>query len=257
MFTQTDYDKLQQIMEESPEKKELITRLQKEHQMEISSLSHEIRNPLTLIYSTLQLIESRHPEVFTYEHWNAMHCDIEYMNQLLQELSSYNNSERLSLKTLHTVGFLQSLVLSFAASVTDTDIEFTSRIEPMLPDICADAVKLRQILLNLLKNACDAVTASFGYAEKQRPSISFDASVENESIHIIVSDNGCGIHPESIDTIFEPFITYKKNGTGLGLPIARRIAIAHGGSLTVFSEPDRLTRFTLTLPVPHQNQNAF
>ena len=77
--------------------------------------------------------------------------------------------------------------------------------------------------------------------------------MKKESIHIIVSDNGCGIHPESIDTIFEPFITYKKNGTGLGLPIARRIAAAHGGTLTVFSEPDRRTRFTLTLPVRHRD----
>lgn len=257
MFTQTDYDKLQQIMKESPEKRELITRLQKKHQMEISSLSHEIRNPLTLVYSTLQLIESRHPEVFTYEHWDAMHRDIEYMNKLLQDLSSYNNSERLSLKPLHTVSFFQSLVLSFAASVTDTNIAFTSRIEPELPDICADAVKLRQILLNLLKNACDAVTSSFEYVKKQQPSISLEASMKNESIHIIISDNGCGIHPENIDTIFDPFITYKENGTGLGLPIARRIAAAHGGSLTVFSEPGTLTRFTLTLPVPPLNQNVF
>ena len=57
MFTATDYDKLQQIMKESPEKKELLTRLLESHKTEISTISHEIRNPLTLIYSTLQMIE--------------------------------------------------------------------------------------------------------------------------------------------------------------------------------------------------------
>lgn len=61
MFSETDFDKLQQIMEESPEKREILQRLLDSHQMTISAISHEIRNPLTLIYSTLQLISSQHP----------------------------------------------------------------------------------------------------------------------------------------------------------------------------------------------------
>ena len=65
--------------------------------MEISTISHEIRNPLTLVYSTLQLIESQHPEVLTFSHWTELHQDIEYMKFLLEDLSSYNNGERLEL----------------------------------------------------------------------------------------------------------------------------------------------------------------
>ena len=71
MFTQTDYDKLKQIMEESPDKKALLTKLLETHRLELSSLSHEIRNPLTLVYSTLQLIESSHPEVLGFKHWDT------------------------------------------------------------------------------------------------------------------------------------------------------------------------------------------
>lgn len=97
MFSATDYDKLQQIMEESSDKKELLTRLLESHRMEVSAISHEIRNPLTLVYSTLQLIEAQHPEVLDFCHWDSMHQDIEYMTQLLSELSSYNNGEKLSL----------------------------------------------------------------------------------------------------------------------------------------------------------------
>ena len=67
MLTSTDYDKLQQIMTESPEKKELLSRLLETHRMDISTISHEIRNPLTLVYSTLQLIESGSVYVFTLE----------------------------------------------------------------------------------------------------------------------------------------------------------------------------------------------
>ena len=63
MFQATDYDKLQQIMEESSEKKELLTRLLESQRMQISTISHEIRNPLSLVYSSLQLIEKEHPEI--------------------------------------------------------------------------------------------------------------------------------------------------------------------------------------------------
>ncbi len=248
MFTQADYDKLNQIMEESPEKKELLSRLLETHRMEISSISHELRNPLTLVYSTLQLIESRHPEVLAYEHWETMRCDIEYMNQLLQELSAYNNCERLTFETIHTINFLKLQVLSFAASLDDTNIEFTSRIEPGLPDICGDRLKLRQILLNLLGNARDAVSSDSDSLSTP-PLITFHARTEDRFLLITIKDNGCGILPEQMDTIFNPFVTYKKNGTGLGLAIAHRIASAHGGRLTVSSEPGIMTEFTLLLPI--------
>ena len=81
---------------ESPEKEELLTRLLHSHRMDISTISHEIRNPLTLIYSTLQMIEASNPEVLNIRHWSDLHSDIEYMKQLLEELSAYNNGQRLS-----------------------------------------------------------------------------------------------------------------------------------------------------------------
>ena len=255
MFTETDYDKLQQIMEESPQKKELLTRLLESHRMEISSISHELRNPLTLVYSTLQIIEASHPEVIDFRHWKTMRQDIEYINVLLEELSSYNNGSRLHFASLDASSFLKTLVLSFAASLADTDISFTSRIEPNLPHICADSVKLREILLNLLGNARDAVHA-MPVSTDYRPAISLCASLEKHptpqaqsNLIITVTDNGCGIHPEDQNTIFEPFVTKKANGTGLGLAIAKRIAAAHKGTLTVSSDPGSFTTFQLTLPI--------
>lgn len=246
MFTETDYDKLKQLMNESPQKEDLLSRLLESHRMEVSSISHEIRNPLTLVYSTLQLIESAHPEVHTFRHWDSLHQDIEYMTHLLEDLSSYNNGERLSISSVDTETFLKSLVLSFAASLTDTDIQFTSKIEPGLPVICADSVKLRAVLLNLLKNAREAVCQS-----NANPCITFHAYMldisSNKKIKITITDNGIGIAPENLEHIFEPFITYKKDGTGLGLAIAKRIIKAHGGTLTVSSEPGTGTTFTLTI----------
>lgn len=276
MFTESDYEKLHQIMAESPEKEELLTRLLHSHRMDISTISHEIRNPLTLIYSTLQMIEASNPEVLNIRHWSDLHSDIEYMKQLLEELSAYNNGQRLSPSSTDLDIFLKKISLSFASSIIETDIEFISQIEPGLPVMPADSIKLREVLLNLLGNARDAVLIQQSTcsnhldsacncesngsldackAHTYSPKIHFHAWKEHSNLIISVSDNGCGIAPEHLSAIFEPFVTYKSSGTGLGLPLSRRIIEAHGGTLTVHSEPDLpdcqvKTTFTLTIPVP-------
>ncbi len=248
MFSATDYDKLQQIMEEAPWKKELLTRLLESHRMEVSAISHEIRNPFTLIYSTLQMIEGERPDVTACTHWQTLCRDMEYMKQLLEELSSYNNGDHLKLAPVDTNTFLKTLALSFASSLIDTDIEFRSEISPTLPSVTVDGVKLRQVLLNLLRNAKDAVT-SFPYPEGRLPSIGFRAGLSGGMLQITVSDNGCGIPEEKLSHIFQPFVTYKENGTGLGLAIARRIIAAHGGTLEAASAPGVRTVFTVSLPI--------
>lgn len=246
MFDSTDYDKLQQIMQESPEKSELLSKLLETHRMDISSISHEIRNPLTLVYSTLQLIESQHPEVLSFNHWSELHQDIEYMTQLLEELSSYNNGDRLNVQLTDMNTYLKVLSLSFASSIIDTDIEFSSDIKHDLPSILIDPVKLRQALLNLLRNARDAVLST---DIPNTPSIRLTAEVEKAFLKITISDTGCGIPADEISTIFEPFITHKADGTGLGLPITRRIIQAHHGSITLSSVPGNETVFTIFLPI--------
>lgn len=280
MFTESDYEKLHQIMAESPEKKELLTRLLESHRMDISTISHEIRNPLTLVYSTLQMIEASNPEVLDIRHWSDLHSDIEYMKQLLEELSAYNNSQRLSLASTDFDIFLKKIALSFASSIIETDIEFVSRIDPGLLVMPADSIKLTEVLLNLLGNARDAVLASSDVAyvndsidtdtnhntspivvctdnskcTPDIPRIKLNAYATDSELIISISDNGCGITPEHLDSIFQPFVTYKATGTGLGLPLARKIIQAHGGTLTVrsgmrLSGDGMRTIFTITLPI--------
>lgn len=125
----------------------------------------------------------------------------------------------------------------------------TSKIPPALPVIQADPVKLRQLLLNLLTNAKAAVLSPALKNPEQLPSIFLEARLAKQSLVIEIRDNGCGITSEQCDKIFEPFVTYKKDGTGLGLALARRIATSHGGTLTVSSIPGTFTVFTLSLPV--------
>lgn len=205
----------------------------------LNKFSHEIRNPLTTLYSTVQLMELQHPEVKEFKHWESMVYDIEYMNQLLDELSNFTKSERLNLTTIEMRPFLERISLSFAASIADSEVEYTSEIDPYISQITGDKTKLQEVFLNLLKNALDAA--------KPNHSIRFTARMENGSVVIKVADTGCGITKEQLPTIFEPFVTYKKQGTGLGLAICDNIIKAHGGTISVESEPNIGTTFCITL----------
>lgn len=249
MFSATDYDKLEQIMEESPEKRELLTRLLDTHKMTLSAISHEIRNPLTLVYSTLQLIESQHPEITSIRHWEHLKQDVEYMNALLSELSTYNNSERLHIDTINSSDYFRRISLSFAASIADTPIEFSSQIPSELPQIQADSLKLREVLFNLLANAKDAVLSSFENGTLNTPQIVFTVCKKDAHLELSIHDNGCGISEEELPHIFEPFVTHKPQGTGLGLAITERILHAHKGTISVTSAPVLGTCFLLTLPI--------
>ena len=159
-FTANDYEKLHQLMNSSPEIRELLQKLLDSQQYTISKISHEVRNPLTLIYSTFQLIESSHPETRDFSHWSELREDIEYTISLLQELSAYNNSEHLHLSTFSAQDFLGQICLSFAASCVDTDIGFSSLIAPDLPSLTADRLKLHEAILNLLRNAREAISSA-------------------------------------------------------------------------------------------------
>ena len=208
--------------------------------MERHKICHEIRNPLTLLSGTLQLIESRHPEVRSFEYWDSLCQDLEYMMHLLEEFSLFNNSSSLHPETFSFRSFMEKLVLSFAASCANTEIEFTSLLED-LPVITGDPVKLRQALLNLLKNAVESIHGS--------GSINLKAWFHDSQIHIRIQDTGCGISEEQLKEIFTPFFTSKSSGTGLGLPVVQNIILAHHGTVSVDSRPGFGTTFEITLPV--------
>lgn len=106
----------------------------------------------------------------------------------------------------------------------------------------ADRGQLEQVLINLIKNAWEASS------EKEVPEVEVNIS-KNEYQHpvITVSDNGYGIAEEQLDKIFIPFFSTKKDGSGIGLSICRQIVSAHGGTITVISEADKGTRFTVRL----------
>jgi len=113
-----------------------------------------------------------------------------------------------------------------------------------LPPVTADRIQLQQVLLNLIVNACDAMM-------EKPPServLSISTGIEDHSVCIQVGDRGTGISQDAIDSVFEPFMTTKEQGLGLGLSICRSIITAHGGRIWATNNPDQGATLHLSLP---------
>ena len=206
----------------------------------LNKFAHELRNPLTTLYSTVQLIEFQHPEVKNFKYWSNLSSDIEYMEQLVAQFSDFAKSEKLEKSTFSLLALLEQVSLSFAALIAHSDVDFTCKIDPSIHQIIGDKTKLQEVFLNLLKNAYEAALPN--------NTIYLEAALENDCVQILVRDTGCGITEEQLPTIFDPFVTYKKEGSGLGLAICSNIIKAHGGTICVNSVTEEGTSFLVTIP---------
>lgn len=217
-----------------------IEQQKKEFQLTLSKLSHEIRNPVALINSELQLLASRHPEIEDLDGWDNVMDNLEYIKDLLNELSDYNNASRLSPEPTDPGKYLRSIVASIKPTLDYLGIALETEIPQDLPVISIDRIKMRQVLLNLLRNAEESISHSEG-------KITVRAKALEHGICISIQDNGCGIEEAHQKEIFTPFITYKANGTGLGLAVAKEVVEAHKGQLLLESAPNQGTSFRIFL----------
>jgi two-component system sensor histidine kinase AtoS len=128
--------------------------------------------------------------------------------------------------------------------VTRTGVTLTVNVEDHLPSIHGDGDALEQVLLNLIANAGAIVQAggAISVATRRHPD-------RPGFVQLIVADTGCGIPPDILPRIFDPFFSTKPSGTGLGLSISHGIVREHGGAIDVESTPGQGTRFIITLPV--------
>lgn len=230
-----------------------MTDMTEDYQMLLSTISHEIRNPVTLINSYLQLLSASHPEIVSCTYWHTIQSEMAHLKLLLEDISSYQNG--LLLRTLPTDMHLWMLeyVNAIAPLLAEhPQIKFTYEIKENLPTLEIDVCRFRQVLDNLVRNALEALESFFsgpdGKVPGRQPRLLLKAFVTGKTLCISVTDNGCGISPDQMSTLFDPFVTHKADGTGLGLAIARRIVDAHGGTLTVSSALCSTTTFQIQLP---------
>ena len=132
MLNNIDINKMNRLMEENEDAREIITRLLKNHHTDVAMIAHEIRNPLALISSSLQVIEAQHPEVKEFYNWEQTMDDVRFMCSLMDELSTFNNSSSLHHSVFRIEQLLKNIAVSFAISLDTehSDIDFSSRISP-------------------------------------------------------------------------------------------------------------------------------
>lgn len=217
-----------------------VTKSMDETNFTIAKITHEIRNPLTLISSSLQLLEAMHPEIREFPYWSQTLEDVEDLNQLLNDLASYSDERRYFMCEVDLKALILSLEESLQPYVLLRKKHFTVHLPASLPSVFGNPAKLRQALLNLLKNAFESTG--------ENGCVSLSVRKYLDHILIRVSDDGCGMTPACLETLFTPFSTFRPDGTGLGLAITQKIVAAHYGKIDVTSSPNRGTTFTLTIP---------
>jgi signal transduction histidine kinase len=212
----------------------------------IKVLTHEIMNSLAPVISLAETVSERAAQ-------NGMNeRDYQIMLQAVQTihrrskglLEFVENYRRLTRIPLPVVApfLVADLFTGIAGLFPALEMGITYHVTPPGLSLKADRSQIEQVLVNLLKNAVEAMEGN------PSPRIRVEALRRDDRLLITVSDNGSGIIAEAIDKIFVPFFTTKPGGSGIGLSICRQIMNRHGGAITVASEPERGTLFTLHFP---------
>ena len=208
--------------------------------LSLSVVSHELRNPLTLIHSTLQIIGNHHPEVRIDPMWSQVISEIQYMSQLLTELSSLNQSQKLRYVKVDIRQVLNALMERFSVEAEKEGKHLMLRFETESTIFEADEIKIKEMLLNLIQNAMEAT--------KKGDRIEVVVQSKWDQLIVNVCDSGSGMDMERQKNVFEPFVTYRAGGTGLGLAVVKNIVDAHRGIIQVYSKPSEGTKFVIILP---------
>jgi len=225
-----------------------------------AKVAHEVRNPLSSISLNVELLGDELlslPEARRVEAGNLMRAIRAQVDALGSVTEGYLRFARLPKPKLE-IAPLGPVIADLADFVREElrarRVQIIVDVQQELPALRLDPGQIRQALLNLIRNAADAMSdgGTIRLGARFLPPVPLppSSSASLRFIEVTVTDTGVGIPPEDLGQIFEPFFTRKEGGTGLGLAISREIALGHGGTLTCESAPGKATTFRLTLPVP-------
>ena len=210
-----------------------------------ASMAHEFNNPLGIIIGFVDdLLSSADPSSAEYSSLQIVSEESRRCKKIVEDLMEYARPSSAAMAPTDVTSLIEKTLKLVEARLYKQKVEATVNVDPRLPEICADAQQLTQVLVNLYLNAVDAMP------EGGRLTVSARAvDATKPTLIISVSDSGVGIDELEIGKIFQPFYTAKKKrGLGLGLPICERIIKNHGGEIKVESEPGRGTTFEIHLP---------
>jgi signal transduction histidine kinase len=243
-------DTLACMVKSNPELEAIIQAIIAQNKQTTSIFVHELRNPLSLLKGTIQYIEMKHPETKEFKYWNQMQNLINDMEHLMVDASLLNNYNQLNKDTADLSVLVKNVVNSFMPQAITQQIKLILTIAPnshtYFSSYYCDQQKLKQALSNLVKNAFEAALPG-NYIHINMNYLPEENDISGK-LSIQISNNGSPIPRDEIDTIFTPFVTYKKGGTGIGLAIVKKIIDLHYGYLSVTSD-DISTTFTILLPL--------
>jgi signal transduction histidine kinase len=206
-----------------------------------AGIAHEVGNPLTSISTLVQLLQQRDCDDYTREKLSLALGQLQRIQNILRELINFSrpaSTERMRVDLREILDEALNIAKYYKRRKGRT---IASRLPPLLPPLLAVRDQLVQAVLNLVLNAIDA-TDRDGHIELSAE------QVDGELI-VAVRDDGPGIAAEHMGRMFQPYFTTKKQGTGLGLFVTRKLVADHGGTVEFDSSPRQGTEFRIRLPV--------
>jgi signal transduction histidine kinase len=211
-----------------------------------AGVAHSVRNPLTSVKMRLfSLQRSLDLDDVQNEDFEVISEEIRHIDTILSNFLEFSRRPKLKPQPTEVHGIITLALQLMKHRLESYGITITTDIAQNLPRLMLDQDQVKEVLINLLENACDAMNAGGTIT------INAGQGVVEPLGHVVVltiADDGPGISPELKEKIFQPFFSSKEEGTGLGLSIAKRIIEDHGGWISVASKPHQGTTFTITLP---------
>jgi two-component system, NtrC family, sensor histidine kinase HydH len=209
-----------------------------------AAVAHEIRNPLNAVSMGLQRlrVEFQPPETEEYRTLlDVVQGEVRRLNSIVEDFLSLARPLTLRPEPIPVQALIDEVLLLVGGEARAAGITTERAIADALPPVEVDRDRIKQVLLNVTLNAIQAMPGG--------GTLTVGASASRSALHVDVSDTGSGIAPEVLPRLFEPYVTTKAKGLGLGLAIARRIVEAHGGSIEAENRPEGGSRFRVTLPL--------
>lgn len=208
-----------------------------------ASVAHEIRNPLNIISMAVQQLHDQFGKKDSRkEYTQTIIKNIDRVSSLITEFVNAARPPRLKMYFMDINKILEEILKLTQPKIEERKIMVTKELESGLPKIRVDGEHLTQAFMNIITNACDAVT---GFRGK----IWITSNRENNYVVVKIRNSGKPIPQKDMIRIFDPFFSTKRTGTGLGLSIAYGVIGSHGGTISVESNRQIGTMFTIRLPL--------
>jgi two-component system, LuxR family, sensor kinase FixL len=216
------------------------------------ALAHELQQPLTAILCNAQAAQLLAAKAaFNVGELRELLEDIvrddKHAGQIIQHLRSLLMRGELPIQRIDIADVIRDGLTLARGRLTERNVQVTLRIDEGVSGVLGNRVELQQVLLNLMLNASEAMSANAPGDRQIQVVIALDA--EQSAVRTSIIDCGKGIDRDQLDHIFEPFFTTKEGGLGLGLAVCRSIILAHKGRLWAANNSDRGAAFNFTLPV--------